>query len=117
MNLSQILNYAKENNCNIETNFPQSYIDPTMMRIKKYESISKHHVRFDWDIKTQDETHVGIQIKTRWSTMYYWFTCYNNESHPDSFHPAHIYNQNTGQTIRSYNKAFKLMDKIENFKK
>jgi len=117
MTLSQILNYAEKNNCQTEIDFPQSYIDRTMMRIKKFKSISKHHVTYDWDIKTQDETHVGIQIKTRYSTMYYWFTCYNNETTPNTFHFDHIYNQNTGQTLRSYNKAFKLMDKIENFSK
>lgn len=117
MNLSQILNYAKENNCNIETDFPQSYIDPTMMRIKKFKSISKHHVNHDWDIKTEYDTHVGIQIKTRWSTMYYWFTCYNTKATQDSYHFDHIYNQNTGQTLRGFRKAFNLMNKIETFSK
>lgn len=113
MNLSQILNYAEKNNCQTEINFAHSFIDRQAMRYDKPKSISKEHIRCEWDKKTQDESYVGIQIKTRWSTMYYWFICYHNEATQNTYHFDHAYNQNTGQTIRGRRRAFQLMDKIE----
>lgn len=112
MQLSQILNYAEKNNCQTELNSAHSFIDRITMRYDKPKSISKEHVRCSSDKKTQHESYVGIQIKTRWSTIYYWFICYHTNN-DNEYHFEHSYNQNTGQTIRGRQKAYRLIDKIK----
>lgn len=116
MNLSQILNYAEKNNCQTETNFAHSYICPITRRYEKPESISIKHIQSSVNRETQNWSYVGIQIKTRWSTQFYWFVNYDL-SDSDFWHFEHIYNQNTGQTIRGWKKASQLMNKMQKLSK
>ena len=116
MTLSQILNYAKQNDFQTELNFSHSYICPITRRYKKPESISIKHIQSTLNRETQNWSYVGIQIKTRWSIQFYWFVCYDLLD-SDFWHYEHTYNQNTGQTIRGWKKACKLMNKMQKLSK